>query len=183
MEKQEQRPKKKKGVKIALIVILIFFGIMIAGAISVMVNGEPGAGSIPPVGPTSQSESDIDFNSSAWITNAKEMARDYLRQYCKTDYLDFALLDERAWFVEFEYNYGEDDSYTGTKNVYGYYVSEGGFDYDIPGDGKDKVPIDYSVTVFVTDNADGYRWDWRTIVLTYDGVEIENLKNPDYFSE
>ena len=86
--------------------------------------------------------------------------------------------------MDVEYDYGQDDFYEADDFTHGYYVCEGAFQYDIPGDGKtDTVPVNYTTSVFVTDNANGYRWSLRSITLTYDGVEIDSYKNAKFFSE
>lgn len=170
-----EKAPKKKGM--AGKVFLIIFLFLIAG-FAVLVTQYPNAGS-------EDAGENIDFASSKWVGNAQTVAKEYLNQrYNSGQALSYHLADERAWFVDFEYDYGQDDTYTSDDHVFGYYVCEGSFDYDVPGDGKtDPYKVNYSATVFVTDKANDYRWAWRTMTITYDGTEIDSVRNDKFFSE
>lgn len=171
-----EKPKKKKG-KGCLIVVLAIVAILviaIVGALSTIEDVEPNV-----------SGSDIDFSSSSWLSKAKDAAKEYMnKQYGSGGDLLYDAAHERVWFVELEYDYSKDDYYESDDFTYGYYVCEGVIKYDVPSDGSSKLyPVNYTTTVFITDNANGYRFSLRTITLTFNGVEIENLKNMKFFTE
>lgn len=174
-----QPRKKKKGLKIVLIILLAIIAIP-AITIAIVLSTVDDTKVDP-----SEIEGNIDFNSQNWIDAADDAAKDYLNQYYNGgNSLSYDLKYERTWFVDVEYDYGQDDFYEADDFTHGYYVCEGAFRYDIPGDGKNEtVPVNYTTSVFVTDNANGYRWSLRSITLTYDGVEIDSYKNAKFFSE
>lgn len=171
--------KKKKGLKIFLIILLIIIAVPVITVVIVL--NSVGDAEIDP----QMIEDNIDFSNSKWIDSAESSAKDYMNQYYNNgDKLPYDWKYERAWFVDAEYDYGQDDSYESNDFTHGYYVCEGAFNYDIPGDGKaEPVLVNYTTSVFVTDNANGYRWSLRSITLTYDGVEIDSYKNAKFFSE
>lgn len=174
---QNPKPKKKKGcliVAIVLFAIVAVLAIAIGGALSTIEDVEPII-----------SESDIDFSKSVWVEKAEESAKGYMNEiYGGGSDLLYDAAHERAWFVDVEYDYSADDYYESDDFTHGYYVCEGVIKYDIPGDGSSELfPVNYTTSVFVTDNANGYRFSLRTITLTFDGVEIDSYKNAKFFSE
>lgn len=181
----DERPKKKNRGKIAILIILIFFvGVFIIAGIQGFKEAEKlKTGETPPL--TEQVAETTDLNNSEWVNQAANAAKEYLNQYYNNgETLTYHPTQERAWFVDLEYDYGQDDYYLSDDFTYGYYVCEGAFDYDIPGDGKaEAYMVNYTTTVFITDNANGYRWSLRTITLTYDGMEIDTYKSEKFFSE
>ena len=180
----DERPKKKKRGKKAILIILAILVFLVVIFFFIGKQGvQEASGETPPL--SEQVEGIPDFNDSKWVSQAASSAKDYLNQYYNNgEALTYHPTQERAWFVDFEYDYGQDDYYLSDDFVYGYYVCEGAFDYDIPGDGKAEThAVNYSTTVFVTDNANGYRWSLRTITLTFDGVEIDTYKSEKFFSE
>jgi len=174
---QTTKPKKKKG---CMIVTIVFFAIVAILAIAII----GGLSTIDDIEPNI-SESDIDFSTSNWVSKATDSAKEYMNEiYGGGSELLYDLANERAWFVDFEYDYSSDDYYESDDFTHGYYVCEGVIKYDIPGDGSSELfPINYTTTVFVTDNANGYRFSLRTITLMFDGVEIDSFKNAEFFSE
>ena len=170
-------PKKKgRAGKVFLIIFLCLIAGFALLITQIQNNGSTGS---------EDAGGNIDFNSSKWVGNAQTADKEYLNQhYNSGQALSYHLADERAWFVDYEYDYGQDDTYTSDDHVFGYYVCEGSFDYDIPSDGKtDPYKVNYSATVFVTDNANDYRWSWRTMTITYDGTEIDSIRNGKFFTE
>lgn len=177
---KESKPRKKGKVgKIILIVLLVFVA-LIAIIIVAALN------SVETTAPDPQAiEDNIDFTSSNWTSAGQKAAKDYLNQYYNGgEALSYDWKYDSVRFVDVEYDYGEDDTYEATDFTYGYYVCEGAFNYDIPGDRKSEtVLVSYTTSVFVTDNANDYRFSLRSITLTFDGVEIDSYKNAKFFSE
>lgn len=174
---QTAKPKKKKGCLIVAIVFLAIVAVLvvaIVGALSTIDDVEPNI-----------SESDIDFSKANWVSQAEDAAKGYMNEiYGGGSDLLYDAAHERAWFVDLEYDYSADDYYESDDFTHGYYVCEGVIKYDVPGDGSSELfPVNYTTTVFVTDNANGYRFSLRTITLTFDGVEIDSFKNAKFFSE
>lgn len=179
MEIAEEKTKRKKK-KIGKIVAIVFFVIV---AILVMAVWF-GLSTLDDVD-SNASGTDIDFTSSTWVSKAEGAAKKYINDiYNKGAAFTYDATQERGWFVELEYDYSIDDYYKSNDFTYGYYVCEGAIQYDVPGDGSSKLcPVNYTATVFATDNANDYRFTLRTITLTYDGVEIDNYKNSDFFTQ
>ena len=177
---KESKPRKKGKVgKIILIVLLVFVA-LIAIIIVAALN------SVETTAPDPQAiEDNIDFTSSNWTSAGQKAAKDYLNQYYNGgEALSYDWKYDSVRFVDVDYDYGEDDTYEATDFTYGYYVCEGAFNYDIPGDRKSEtVLVSYTTSVFVTDNANDYRFSLRSITLTFDGVEIDSYKNAKFFSE
>ena len=175
----DERPNKKKRGKTIILIILIF----IVGVF--VIAGIKGFHEAKNLDDNNAPTITHDFTDSQWVNQAAGVAKEYLnQQFNSGNALTYHPTKERAWFVDVEYDYGQDDYYLSNDFTYGYYVCEGAFDYDIPGDGKSEAyAVNYTTTVFVTDNANDYRWCLRDITLSFDGVEIVTYKNKKFFSE
>ena len=171
----DKKPKKKKSliISIALFVIVVIFAVWMNNLIN-------SAGDAP-----SGPDDHTTFNSDTYLESVTDVAKETVNDYYGNGgELLFSAADERTWFVEFEYDFGQDDVYKSNDYVYGYYVCEGGFKYDIPGDGSsDLETVNYTATIWVTDNANDYRFVTRTLTLTYDGIDFDYRKNMDFFTE
>lgn len=184
-----QKPKSKIGK-----IILIIFLSIVAIIVGFMVIGMLAMGDVDTdseeykqayEAALQSQEDNADYSDSSWISKAQDSAKNYMNEmYNGGSSLLYDWKEERAWFVEAEYDYSQDETYKSNDFTHGYYVCEGAFDYDIPGDGKtEKYPVKYKTSVFVTDNANDYRFVLRSVTLEYDGVEIDYQKNYDFFTK
>lgn len=174
---QTPKPKKNNGCLIAAIALFTLVIIVVVAIVAAL--------STVDYENLSVDESDIDFSNTIWVSKAEDAAKNYMNErYGGGSDLLYDAVHERAWFVEFEYDYSADEVYKSNDFVHGYYVCEGVIKYDIPGDGSTELyPVNYTTTVYVTDNANDYRFCLRTITLTFDGIEIESYQNPEFFTQ
>lgn len=184
-----QKPKSKIG-KIVLIVFLsivaIFIGLMVIGMLAMGdVDTDSEEYKQAYEAALQDQEDNADYSDSSWTSKAQESAKKYMNEmYNNGSELLYNLAEERAWFVDVEYDYSQDEAYKSNDFTHGYYVCEGVFDYDIPEDGKtESYPVKYKTSVFITDNANDYRFVLRSISLEYDGIEIDYQKNYDFFTK